>query len=325
MEKTNIEYFNEQMALFVKNVVEVFPETRDNLYEYYEDILGENTSNNERYVKRFMNKLGSYKEHIIRRDDIMFDNSLVILKNLDFSPIWKSAELSHTNRNTIWSYLQSLYLIGESIINDSAKTEKLIHSFQKFKNGEDVDDNDEETITMLNMFKDMVSSQQNNEVSDEVETEAEENVENEDNVENVEDMIEHGLIGGLAKELASELGDSNISMDMDNIGSMDDMLKTVMSGDNPMKFMNLLQTVGSKIQSRVDNNEINGEQLISEATSIMSGMSGMGGGLFESLLKTATGSSNENEGNTGHPHQNGSNPTRDRLRRKLEQRKQNKH
>ena len=32
MEKTNIEYFNEQFSLFVKDVVEVFPELRQSVF-----------------------------------------------------------------------------------------------------------------------------------------------------------------------------------------------------------------------------------------------------------------------------------------------------
>ena len=35
--------------------------------------------------------------------------------------------------------------------------------------------------------------------------------------------------------------------------SLDDIFSKLLSGNNPMKFMNLLQTVGSKIQNKVQN------------------------------------------------------------------------
>ena len=120
--------------------------------------------------------------------------------------------------------------------------------------------------------------------------------------------------------------------------------KNIMSGDNPMKFMNLLQTVGQKIQNKVDTNELDGEKLVEEATQMMSQMGGLGGGnggLFDSLLKNAGNLAGMMGGAGGlagmmggatpaastpaavaNPHNSSSNPTRDRLRRKLEKRKQ---
>ena len=42
-----------------------------------------------------------------------------------------------------------------------------------------------------------------------------------------------------------------------------------MTGDNPMKFMNLIQTVGSKIQNKVSSGELNQEKLLEEAQNMM--------------------------------------------------------
>ena len=47
------------------------------------------------------------------------------------------------------------------------------------------------------------------------------------------------------------------------------MFSNLISGDNPMKFMNLLQTVGKKIQDKVSAEGIDQSQLINEATQMM--------------------------------------------------------
>lgn len=320
MEKTNIEYFNEQFSLFVKDITEVFPELRQSVLEYYEELFRENSCTNDKYVKRYMTKMKEYKDKIAKRDNSLFDDTICILKNVDFSPIWKSKELSDANRDTVWEYLQTLYVIGETIISDSEHIQKLVKSFQKFKNGEDVAEQ-EDTVTkdMLEMLQGLSES-------------------NKDKVEELdENLIENGLIGNLAKELSEELSEQNLNLDMDNVESVDDVFKNIMSGDNPMKFMNLLQTVGQKIQTKVDSNEIDGEKLVEEATSMMSQMGGLGGGnggLFDSLLKNAGNLAGMMGGGAGvqnmraaatNPHHSSSNSTRDRLKRKLEKRQQEKN
>jgi len=323
MEKTNIEYFNEQFSLFIKNILDVFPELRQSVLEYYEDLFANESCSNDKYVKRYMTKMREHKDKIAKRDDALFSETICILKNVDFSPIWKSKELSDTNRGKIWEYLQTLYVIGETIISDSDHIQKLVKSFQKFKNGEELEEGEDDiTKDMLNMLHGL--SESNKEKVEELD----------------ENLIENGLIGNLAKELSEELSEQNLNLDMENVDSVDDVFKNIMSGDNPMKFMNLLQTVGQKIQNKVDSQEIDGEKLVEEATQMMTQMGGLGGGnggLFDSLLKNAgnlagmmgggggmASAAQNMQAATSNPHHSGNNETRDRLRRKLEKRKQEK-
>ena len=57
-----------------------------------------------------------------------------------------------------------------------------------------------------------------------------------------ENILENGLIGSLAKELAEDINledlNLNINNDADNIN---DVFSNLLSGDNPMNFMNLIQ------------------------------------------------------------------------------------
>ena len=82
-----------------------------------------------------------------------------------------------------------------------------------------------------------------------------------------------GLIGNLAKELAEEINmdDLNLNIDEDD-GNVNDILGNLMSGNNPMKFMNLIQNVGQKIENKLSDGNINQGDLVKEATNMM-GMS----------------------------------------------------
>ena len=57
-----------------------------------------------------------------------------------------------------------------------------------------------------------------------------------------------------------------IRLNIDETTSADQMFSNLISGDNPMKFMNLLQTVGQKIQDKVSAEGIDQNDLINEAT-----------------------------------------------------------
>ena len=124
-----------------------------------------------------------------------------------------------------------------------------------------------------------------------------------------------GLIGNLAKELSEEISleDMNLNLeDTDDIGSV---LTNLISGENPMKFMDLVQNVGNKIQDKISKNNIKQSDLLSEAQNMM-GLLGNNNPLFDNILNQAKKEMSEPEPP--------SNPTRDRLRKKLEARKKKK-
>ena len=275
MEKTNIEYFNYYLGLFVANIFDVFPEYADILKEYYSEVLESDACNNDKYVKRFMNKLKDYKSQISSKDDSMFDSSLNVLKNIDFNVIWHSEELSNSNKEKIWEYLQTLYILGETIISDSDKIKSIV---EKFKKGEENENKTDEDDEILNMLKNLSS----------------------DNAEHIdENVINNGLLGNLAKELTEEIDLSNMNIAED--GNVGDIFSNLMSGDNQMNFMNLIQTVGNKIQKKVESGEFSQMDLMQDAQRMMSSLK------------------NPNSMTASTPPLN---PTQERLRKKLEQRKQ---
>ena len=132
MEKTSIEYFNDQLKYFVKDIYNTFPEYKEVLVDYYSEILENDSCNSDKYVKRYMRKTREFKTLISNKDSTLFNDSICILKNVDFKTIWESEELSDSNKEHMWEYIQTLFVLGETIISDSDKIKNLVKNFQKF-------------------------------------------------------------------------------------------------------------------------------------------------------------------------------------------------
>jgi hypothetical protein len=297
MSKTNIEYFNYTLTLFIKDIIKIKPEYKETLEEYYCELINEEKCNDDKYIKRFMRKIGEFKSFISEKNEELFKTSIILLKNVDFHEIWHSDGFTEENKNTIWEYMQTMYVLGETIISDSDKIKNLVENFKRIRNKEEVETNDDADGELMNMIKNLADNQEKeNPVID-------------------ESILENGLIGSLAKELAEDINlddlNLNISKDADNIN---DVFSNLLSGDNPMNFMNLIQNVGQKIQKKMESQDIDQNKLMEEAQNMM-GMLGSNNPLFDNLLKTAK------KGMSAAAQPPPSNPTKDRLRKKLEQRK----
>jgi len=99
-----------------------------------------------------------------------------------------------------------------------------------------------------------------------------------------------GKIGRLAKELAEELSGDLTSMfkeDGVDIKTSQDVLKHIIK--NPKKMMELVKTIGTKLTSKIQSGEISQEEMMREASELMSQMKNMGGkDQFSEILKNMT-------------------------------------
>ena len=295
-EKTSIEYFNDYTRDFVRDIQSTFPEYKDLLGEYYSDILTEESQNTDKHVKRFMRKMREFKTQISSKSPDLYKEPVFILKNLDFKILFESEDLSAESREKMWEYIQTLFVLGESIINDSERVKKLVKNFKRLRNTDD------------------------SAASEETEQAAEEEQPDEED-EHILNMLKNLSERKTDKPLDEKMG-LNISED----GNVDSVFSNLLSGDNPMKFMNLIQTVGKKIQTKMEDNGLDQEALVNEATSMMSNLQGSNS-LFDNLMKQAG-----NLSGMGNPaaaaaaanrasQASSGNATRDRLRRKLDAKK----
>jgi len=304
MTQTNIEHFNSTLKLFIENIIKIYPDYKDFLEDYYDELLEKDSCNDDKYVKRFMRKFSENKEQISCKNNELFNDSICFLKNVDFKEIWECEITNTAIKNTIWDYLQTLFVIGETIINDSDKIKSLVDSLKKKSDNESIDPSNDasniENKELLDMLK---------------------NLSDKKNKEKIEEkLMNGGMIGDLAKELAGDINLDDMNLNLDENAGIGDIFGKIMSGDNPMKFMNIIQNVGQKIQSKLTDGNLDQGKLLDEAQNMM-GMLGNNNPLFDSLLNNA-----KKEMAQANPVKNDSsnNPTRDRLRKKLEAKKNKK-
>ena len=308
MVQTNIEYFNYNLRRFVLDIIKIFPDLSEDLKEYYALVLDNETCNEDKFIKRYMRKLGDFKDLISQKNNDLFNEPIHILKSVDFKELMAREEVTDTIRDSIWDYIQTLFVIGETIVSDSNSIKKLVENFKKIREadgdmtalegGEASEQaEDEQVMEMLKNLSDKTREAQEN------------------NPEINEELINNGLIGNLAKELAEDINLDDFNLNINESSSnVNDVFSNLISGDNPMKFMNLIQNVGQKIQHKLSDGNIDQSKLVDEAQQMM-GMLGNNNPLFENLLGKAKQEAAPQSNNTA------SNPTRDRLRKKLEQRK----
>ena len=291
--KTTIEHFNNYLKLFIKDIVSLLPEYKENIDLCYDELLSQESCNDDKYVKRFIRKTKEYKTLISNKDESLFENDINILKTINFKEVW-TKDIGDKNKNKIWEYIQTLFVLSETIISDSDKVKKLIDNLKNNEGFTTEDNSNDEEI--MNMIK---------------------NLSNIKEPEIDEDFIDNSLIGNLAKELSSEIDMSNMNLN-DNTENVGDVFSNLLSGDNPMNFMNLIKTVGDKINNKVTSGDLNQEDLVNEATKMMGNL-GNNNPLFKNMFDSLN-SQNQPQNQS----QSFNNPTRDRLRKKLEKKNKNK-
>ena len=112
------------------------------------------------------------------------------------------------------------------------------------------------------------------------------------NMPNPEELQDHiktmldGKLGRLAQDIAAETAadmDFNDSEDVGNV--FEKMVK------NPAKLLNLVKTIGTKIDEKIKSGELKESELMCEATELMNKMKNMPGmGDMESMMNKMAGS-----------------------------------
>ena len=224
-----------------------------------------------------MRKLGDKKEFISQKNNELFAESIHVLKGVDFKDLMAHEKVTDTIRDTVWDYIQTLYVIGETIVSDSNSIQKLVENFKKMREA----DGDMSSLT------EGEEGEQDEQVLEMLKNLSEKTKNSDDTPELNEELINNGLIGNLAKELAEDINLDEFNLNIDESSeNVNDVFSNLISGDNPMKFMNLIQNVGQKIQTKLCDGGLDQSKLVDEAQQMM-GMLGNNNPLFENLLGKA--------------------------------------
>jgi hypothetical protein len=186
---------------------------------------------------------------ILKQNPKMFEgNDTEFLPGIVFKYLWES-DISDKSRAVIWKYLQAILNSITNSIKVPGFNENILEQFNQEEMGEKL----EETMKNIHeMFK------------TEVPTEGIE--------ENFHKMTQ-GKIGKLAFELAEETA-KNLTMD-ENITTTQDIFTSLLK--NPTKMLNIVQTMGSKLEEKMNLGEIDENEIMNEGIEMIQKMKDMPG------------------------------------------------
>ena len=325
--------FKSTITDLIMDLSNTFPE-HNNLWEEWKDM------NDEKYQKLFDYCLTIYPERFF---DILYQNEIFnpesdsntfFLPNVDFKILFNSEGVSEQIKQTICKYL---HLILFSIVGN-VKDKNVFGDTANLFEGIDENDLEEkmkETMDNIGDFFKNMGLDENMETEESNDEKEEFKFDKMEGIPDMGNLHEHlkglfdGKIGKLAKELAEELSQdlpSMMDISGDDATSTQDILKSMIK--NPKKMMNMIKTVGDKIKTKMDDGEISKEELMSEASGILSKMKEMGGtSEFNKMFKKFAGGMGMGKGakiNTAALNRMSKmESTRDRLLRKMNANKGN--
>jgi hypothetical protein len=267
---------------FTRDILVTFPEQTNTLHPDLQALLNEtNTDTTPALLAVYAHCKKVYPERffdILYQNNDVFANPIEFLPGMDFSLLWADKDLSEKTRETIWKYLQLLLFTMVSSISDGSSFGDTAKLFEAIDENEFKSKLEETIAQMQNVF-----------AKDEGAEGAEGNTnEDADGVPNInlsdlpdpKDIHEHvtgmmnGKLGKLAREIAEETA-ADLNMDMENAGSVNDVFQTLFK--NPAKLMNLVKTVGSKLDTKLKSGDMKESELLQEASDIMQKMKSMPG------------------------------------------------
>lgn len=353
----NIDKFKTIILDFINDLSTTFPEyvvlwekwieadvaQYEELYKYCTTI----------YPQRFFDILYQNEEifHVDNESDTHF------LPNVEFKMLYNCENVSENIKNTMWKYLQLILITivnqvnNKSIFGETANLfdgvdEDLLQSKLSetiegltdfFKNanpegGAEGDDEDADYVDVGDEYTDGAEGESSSNQS----SNGGSKFGGLPDFANMGNIHEHlktlfdGKIGSIAKEIAEDFSDDIMNMFKgdENIKDTKDIFKKLMH--NPKKLMDLFKSIGSKINEKMSSGDISKEEVMKEASEIMSKMKGMGDmGKFEDIIKNMAnmnglGGKNMKFNKTAFNNMNAMNQQRERMKSKLEKRNEQK-
>ena len=251
--------FNENLKQFLDVIKTNYPDQKDNIDNYY--IFDENTKS--KYLDEFIKNCNEIGDDISTKNEIIFSKTKIVLNSIDFYSIWNDESLNEDQKDNIWKYLHTLYIFAfEHIKDNDFKT--ILHELKNIKNNDNLDN---ETKTFLNIVENLSNKYKNapNNINADSETDNKKT-----NIPGIPSPdIFDGIIGNLAKEIASEIDPSSLNLENPSV-----LLESLLSGNFDEKndtsgVVNLVKNITDKIQDKLTSGNLNEDQLFSEAQNVM--------------------------------------------------------
>lgn len=318
---------------FVKELSTSFPEYESVIYENYNSVIDStdfSLQENE-LMKEFLDRIHKVSNLIKSKDDNLFVNDEILLTGVSFKNIW-SSKINEKTKESIWKYLQAFSLLNVSYrANDELK-----NTLESLSSGEkEINTKDKELIKELKNIKELGEEIKTENIHKDTDENVEQNTKNDNNESNpIEDMIKNSEIGKIAEEVSNSINMDEMLGDLNDDSDMGEVFSKLVTNGGIGK---IFEGINKVVTEKVDENELSKEDLQKEA---MEMCENMGQNLFSQMGTMMGGAGDANPmamfqqmAQQMHPQRREQmrteintqpNPTRDRLQKKLaDKKKQN--
>lgn len=263
--------FNKTVRELIADLREVYPNLNTQLDTFCAkyDLNGDEQS----YLSYYLVNVQMHNNLIASRDISLFEK-VNVLEDINLYFIMTEPE-SQSNREVVWKYIEALYLYAHQFVKDNLK---LDNAEDIVKGLNDLGFNEEyfkgQTESLFKIMENLKTEKsKENEESHQLPPE----------MEQMKDTLFGGMIGNLAKEIATEIDPNTLNIDSNN---PQELLQNLFSGGNN-NLMGLVQNISGKLQKRIDDGQIDQAALFNEANAIMGNFQKMPG--FENMAGGAAG------------------------------------
>jgi hypothetical protein len=323
---------------FVKEITTSFPEYEDAINNNYNCIIDATdfSLKDSEIMIEFMDRINLISRRIKDRDESIFLSDEILLTGVSFKDIW-SSKINDKTRESIWKYFQTFCLLDVSYrANDLLKT-----ALDSLSSGEmDTVDTDNKTLVrelkdIKELGKDIRSTKEKTSEEPTEEPTEETTEKTKDTGFNpLEDMLKGSEIGKIAEAVSNSLDMDEMLGDLNDDSDMSEVFSKLITDGGLAKIFDGINTV---VNDRVDKDSVSKEDLQKEAldmcenmgSDILSQFGGMmgtpdgtdSGNPFAMFQKMAQQMGPQKREQMRTEMQGQSNPTRERLKKKIADRK----
>jgi hypothetical protein len=271
---------------FISDIGTTFPEYQHIIDKWWNPI------DTQRFQMLFDHCIAIFPDRfidILYQKTEIFDSSSDVntefLPGISFKYLWQ-CDISENTRETIWKYLQMILICIIGTVHDKntfGDTTKLFETINEDEFKEKLSETIENMQTIFeNMDQDNEKEKRDKKTFDPYDKILEDafSITNEDKDkdslhDNISSML-GGKLGELAREIAEEATEG-MNIDIEDSTNASDIFQKLFK--NPGNLMNLVKSVGEKLDSRMKSGDINKSELMTEASEMlikMKNMPGMG-------------------------------------------------
>lgn len=123
---SNLYQFNTTLREFLTKLINIFPQSGNEILQHYRPLLEDNNYKTLDYCKDFMSRVTDYQKDIADKNEEIFRHSICIFPGIDFEVIWNSDFNTPKTKKSIWLYLNVFYQLGTKVmVEEDKKQQKL--------------------------------------------------------------------------------------------------------------------------------------------------------------------------------------------------------